>query len=86
MGHLAVARMPRPVAAATMGVPAWHASSLLWLLGSDWPSSWSSWAGRIGLGSRMWARPKRKGKGSYFPNLILNAKIILENLEIVLKA
>jgi hypothetical protein len=34
----------------------------------------------------MWARPKRKGKGSYFPNLILNAKIIPENLEIVLKA
>jgi hypothetical protein len=49
-------------------------------------AGWSSWAGQIGSGSRMSARPKRKGKGYYFPNLIFNAKTIPKNLEIVLKA
>jgi hypothetical protein len=34
----------------------------------------------------VWARPKRKGKGYYFLNLIFNAKTIPENIEIVLKA
>jgi hypothetical protein len=33
----------------------------------------------------VWARPKRKGKDYYFPNLIFNAKTILENLKVVLK-
>jgi hypothetical protein len=47
---------------------------------------WSSWAGRIGSSSQMWAWRKRKGKGHYFPNLIFNAKTISENLEIVLKS
>jgi hypothetical protein len=44
------------------------------------------WTGRIGSGSQVWARPKRKGKGYCFLNLIFNAKTIPENIEIVLKA